>query len=327
MARRASALTQPGVAERASRLGTAPRHKTCTPRAPQGEDFDDFDDRETDDLAALRGRPAPRPSRRRSGASRVRHRSEGCGRPAGPEGPDRVVRAGPDLLLVLRDRVPQVATRRPELVGQQHGRLLRPDRHQPGRPGGPRHLRDGLRRGADGGQMLQKPVPRLHQEPGLRFGRALYPAEQQYRRPALLHLRQRQADPLHELPAGRVHVALQRRCRDGVGSLQRRRESHGEEMQWDQLRQGRYRRELLPRVHGPRGDRRADRRVLLPVPAAELGSVRLRAHAPELQLGHGLQRPESVHRGQVRERYGRCEILRQRPRERGNGMPSLGGPL
>jgi len=220
-----------------------------------------------------------------------------------------------------------VATRRPELVGQQHGRLLRPDRHQPGRPGGPRHLRDGLRRGADGGQMLQKPVPRLHQEPGLRFGRALYPAEQQYRRPALLHLRQRQADPLHELPAGRVHVALQRRCRGGVGSLQRRRESHCEEMQWDQLRQGRHRRELLLRVHGPRGDRRADRRVLLPVPAAELGSVRLRAHAPELQLGHGLQRPESVHRGQVRERYGRCEILRQRPRERGNGMPSLGGPL
>src|SRR5436309_1058995 len=98
-------------------------------------------------------------------------------------------------------------------------------------------------------------------------------------------------------------------------------------MQWDQLRHERRRRELLPQIHGHRDDRRADRRVLLPVPAAELGSVRLRAHAPELQLGHRLRRSQSVYRGQVRERYGRCEVLRQRPRERGNGMPPLGGPL
>src|SRR5439155_24423345 len=120
----APAVTQAGVLKvrRDAANLTAPRGTQPALRtARAGRTANDFADRETDELAPLRGWPAPRPSRRRSGASRLRHRSAGCGRPAGSEGPERVVRAGPGLLLVLHDRVPQVATRRPRLVGKQHG--------------------------------------------------------------------------------------------------------------------------------------------------------------------------------------------------------------
>src|SRR5690242_11906720 len=71
----ALALTQPvfRTAPRLGEFGTAPWHRTCTARRACREAFDDFADRETDELAPFRGWPAPRPSRRRSGASRLRH--------------------------------------------------------------------------------------------------------------------------------------------------------------------------------------------------------------------------------------------------------------
>ena len=54
-------------------------------------------------------------------------------------------------------------------------------------------------------------------------------------RPAVLHLRQRQGDPLHQLPADRVYLGMQRwRCGRG-GSLQQLRDTHGDQMQRNQL--------------------------------------------------------------------------------------------